>query len=66
MTYKIVVLKERVSFLVEELGKNITAGEDWSDDMVTVELNVNYNTDIIDIFHAGVRYGMKMMMEKTS
>ncbi len=64
MTYELVVLKERVQYLVDELGDRIVVGEDWMVDMVQIKITINTSTDLLDVFHAGVRHGIDIMKQK--
>jgi hypothetical protein len=50
-------MKERVPFLVKELGDKVTVGDDYKEDMVKITINIEGGTDLLSIFHAGVKFG---------
>ena len=60
MIYEFVMLKERVPFLVKELGYKATIGEDHKEDFVHVTVNIESGGDLLPIFHAGIKYGMEV------
>lgn len=60
MIYEFVMFKDRVPFLVKELGDKVTIGEDHKDDFVHVSVNIESGGDLLPIFHAGIKYGMKV------
>ena len=63
MKYKFFALRERVPYLVNEL-KNTTVIEDDADsNYVTFEVHIEYGTDLLDLFHAGIRLGMDAMQK---
>ena len=61
MKYKFIMLKERVSYLVSELKDKVVVEDYENDQFVTVEINIEYGTDLLSLFHAGVRMGMDIM-----
>ena len=61
MTVKLAFLEERFPYLVEELGDNVKVistiqTEDRT--FVNVEVTINNNTDVLNVFHAGVNAGV--------
>lgn len=58
MNYEFVMFKDRVSFLVKELGDKVTIGEDHKEDMVNITVNIEYGYDLLNLFHAGIKLGM--------
>ena len=61
MNYEFVMLKERAPFLVKELEDKITVGNDYKEDMVEITVNIERGADLLQIFHAGIKYGMEVM-----
>jgi hypothetical protein len=57
MIYQFVMMKERVPFLVKELGDKVTVGDDYKEVMVEITINIEGGTDLLSIFHAGVKFG---------
>jgi hypothetical protein len=64
MIYEFVMMKDRVPYLVNELGDKVTVGEDYKEDMSIVHVNVERGSDLVNIFHAGIRLGLDAMNKK--
>jgi hypothetical protein len=52
MTYEFFVHEDRVPFLVKELKNNITVGDKENSGMILVTVKIEYNTDVLNLFHA--------------
>ena len=61
MIYTFVMFKDRAEALVSELKGIATLGEDHNEDMVTVSINIEDGSDLLSIFHAGTRYGLRIL-----
>jgi hypothetical protein len=59
MNCEIIVFKDRVPYLVKELGDAITVVREWDKDMELLSVNLKDDTDVIKFFHAGINYGLK-------
>ena len=57
MKYRLTVLNERAEFLIEELKENVTVLEKTDDDFTNLEVTINDNMELLNIFHAGVKTG---------
>jgi hypothetical protein len=57
MKYTLSVLNERVEFWVNELGERIVVGK-ADEKYTTIEITIDSSTDLLHIFHAGIRAGM--------
>ena len=64
MTYRIFVSDDRVEFLVNELGDKAKV-LDKKEGMTTipVEITIEDSMDILNVFHAGIRTGMKVFQQ---
>ena len=58
MKYKLTFLTERIKFLKDELGDNMTVLEE-DGEYTRVEIEINDNLQILNIFHAGVMAGTR-------
>lgn len=59
MKHRISILNHRVGFLLSELGTSITVikqGEEYTQ----VEITIESGYDLLNLFHAGVRTGLKV------
>jgi len=61
MIYEFIMMKDRVPYLVEEFKDEVTVGEDWKENMSFVKIEINYGSDLVKLFHAGLKYGMDEM-----
>ena len=61
MIYDFVMFKDRVPYLLEELGDRITIGEEYKNDMVIVKIRIDRGSDLLHIFHAGISLGVNKM-----
>ena len=62
--FNVVMTDERGSFLVDYLTKNnvsIKRIEDWGDDNGVYEVELESNTDLLQVFHAGIHFGIEKM-----
>lgn len=57
MIYTFVMMKERLPFLVKELGDKVTVGDDYKEEMVEVTVNIENGSDLLSVFHAGIKSG---------
>jgi len=64
MIYEFVMMKDRAPFLVKELGDKVTVGENYKEDMIVISVNIENGGDLLQIFHAGVEYGIDMLRKK--
>jgi len=64
MIYEFVMMKDRAPFLVKELGDKATVVEDYKEDMVIISVNIENGGDLLQIFHAGIKYGIDMLRKK--
>jgi len=58
MKYRLTFLTERIKFLKDELGDNMTVLEE-DGEYTRVEIEINDNLQILNIFHAGVMAGTR-------
>lgn len=57
MIYTFVMMKKRLPFLVKELGDKVTVGDDYKEEMVEVTVNIENGSDLLSVFHAGIKFG---------
>ena len=61
MKLELAITKERVPYLVKELGEDRTEVKEYSDDQDLIIFEVNDGMDILSIFHAGINFGSDSM-----
>ena len=62
--FNVVMTDERGSFLVDYLTKNnvsIKRIEDWGEGNGVYEVELESNTDLLQVFHAGIHFGIKQI-----
>jgi hypothetical protein len=60
MTYRIFLLEDRISFLLEEMPEGkVKVGETDNTGMTEVKITIDDSFDLLKVFHAGVRVGEK-------
>lgn len=62
MTYKIFISDDRVNHLVTELGNKVKVLDKKETSTFTpVEVTLESSSDLLNVFHAGVMAGIKVM-----
>lgn len=61
MIYTFVMFRDRAEVLVSELKDIATLGDDHNEEMVTVTINIESGSELLRIFHAGTRFGLKLV-----
>ena len=61
MIVTIITHTDRLPFLQNTMGYKLTDVLDRGDDLVNVTLEINNALDVMNIFHAGVSYGLDAM-----
>lgn len=59
MNYTLLVHPERISYLENELKDHITVIGKTERDMIEVIIKIDHNLDILSVFHAGIKCGLK-------
>jgi hypothetical protein len=59
MNYTLLVHPERISYLENELKDRITVIGKTERDMIEVIIKIDHSLDILSVFHAGIKYGLK-------
>jgi len=59
MIVKMYIHADRLLFLREQMGDKVTDVVDEGNGLLRVTLEVNDNFDVINVFHAGISYGVK-------
>lgn len=59
---------DRAKYLIEEMGddkvkitKSISEGEGDENTAVKLEITVSTNSDLLNVFHSGIHYGLEKM-----
>jgi hypothetical protein len=64
MKAEIYIQSERLVYLQEELGDQIIVLKEADEaDQVKISIELRRDTDLLFIFHSGVRYGLDKMQE---
>ena len=63
MKVELIISKDRVPFIVEELGRERVTVSDYSRYSDRVEFEVTSVIDILYVFHAGVKCGQESMSD---
>jgi hypothetical protein len=59
MIYKLCISKNRIQYLIQQLGSNIfVTDEVREDNLAIVEVTINDDMDALSLFHAGIMAGM--------
>jgi hypothetical protein len=61
MKLELAITKERVPYLVDELGEDRVEVREYNNNQDLVIFEVNDGMDILSIFHAGIQYGSDSM-----
>ena len=61
MIVKIYTHADRLSFLQDKMGTKLTDIMNEGDDLIRVTLEVNDAHDVMNVFHAGISYGLDAM-----
>ena len=61
MKIELAITKERVPYLVKELGEDRVEVREYNNDQYFAIFEVNDGMDILCIFHAGIRFGSESM-----
>lgn len=61
MIVKIYTHADRLSFLQDKMGDKLTDIMNEGDDLVRLTLEVNDAHDVMNVFHAGISYGLDAM-----
>jgi len=61
MIVTIITHTDRLPFLINTMGYKLTDVLDRGDDLINVTLEINNALDVMNIFHAGVSYGLDTM-----
>jgi hypothetical protein len=61
MKVELIISKERVSYIVEELGQDKVTISGYNEDSDTVAFELNNPLDVLYMFHAGVKCGSDSM-----
>lgn len=61
MIVKIYTHTDRLPFLQDKMGDKLTDIVDGGDGLIRVTLEVNDAHDVMNVFHAGISYGLDTM-----
>ena len=61
MKVELAITKERVPYLVDELGEDRVEVREYNNDQDLVIFEVNDGMDVLNIFHAGISFGSESM-----
>ena len=61
MKLELAITKERVPYLVEELGEDRIEVREYNDNQDLIIFEVNDGMDVLCIFHAGINFGSDSM-----
>lgn len=61
MNVELIITKDRVPYIVEQLGADRVTVSEYSKEQDRVKFELNSQIDILHMFHAGVRCGMNQM-----
>ena len=68
MKVELIISKERVSYIVEELGQDRVTISEYNENSDMVSFELKSQMDVLYMFHAGVSYGSdsmaKVLIEK--
>jgi hypothetical protein len=63
MKVELIISKDRVPFIVEELGQERVTVSSYNEDSDRVKFEVTSVIDILYVFHAGVKCGQESMSD---
>jgi hypothetical protein len=61
MIITILTHTDRLPYLQKTMGTRLTDVVDRGDDLINVTLEINNSIDVMNIFHAGISYGLDAM-----
>jgi hypothetical protein len=61
MIVELVIIKDRVPYIVEQLGEDRVAVTPYNEDCDLITFEFISNADFVRIFHAGIKHGMDEM-----
>ncbi len=61
MKVELFITKDRVPYIVKELGENRVTISEYNEDQNAVSFELNSQLDVLYMFHAGLRYGSDSM-----
>ena len=61
MKVELFISKDRVSYIVNELGADRVTVSEHNEDQDMIKFELNSQLDVLYMFHAGVRYGSDSM-----
>jgi hypothetical protein len=61
MKLELAITKERVPYLVRELGEDRVEVREYNDNQDLIIFEVNDGMDVLCIFHAGINFGSDIM-----
>ena len=61
MIVTILIHTDRLPFLQNTMGTRLTDVVDRGDDLINVTLEINNSIDVMNVFHAGISYGLDAM-----
>jgi hypothetical protein len=66
MNVELFISKDRVSYIVNELGADRVTVSEHNEDQDMIKFELNSQLDVLYMFHAGVRYGSDSMAKALS
>jgi len=66
MNVELFISKDRVSYIVNELGADKVTVSEHNEDQDMIKFELNSQLDVLYMFHAGVRYGSDSMAKALS
>jgi hypothetical protein len=61
MNVELIISKERIPYLVEQLGVDRVTVSDYDEEQNAVKFELNSPIDALFLFHAGIKYGSDSM-----
>ena len=61
MKMELIISKERVSYIVEELGAGKVTVSEYNEDQNMLSFELDNPLDVLYMFHAGIKYGSNSM-----
>ena len=63
MKVELIISKERVPYIIQELGKDRVTVSNHSEDSDRIYFEMTSQLDVLFVFHAGIRFGQEMMAQ---
>jgi len=63
MQVELIISKDRIPYIIEELGKDKVAVSDYNEDSDRIQFEMTSVLDILFVFHAGIKCGQKSMSD---